>query len=141
NIVCRVGNLSPSAIVLVATVRALKHHGGDEHGGLAELERGAANMRRHLENIRGFGLNAVVAVNKFPNDSDEEIELVRKLALEQAASGAEVNEAFERGGEGAAALAEAVVNAAESPSEFQHTYEIDAPIEEKIRAIAKKVYG
>jgi formate--tetrahydrofolate ligase len=141
NIVCRVGNLSPSAIVLVATVRALKHHGGAEHGGLEELERGAANMRRHLENIRGFGLKAVVAVNKFPNDTDEEIELVRKLALEYGASGAEVNEAFERGGEGAAPLAEAVVNAAESPSEFQHTYEIDAPIEEKIRAIAKNVYG
>ncbi|MDQ2984813.1 MAG: formate--tetrahydrofolate ligase [Actinomycetota bacterium] len=141
NIVCRVGNLSPSAIVLVATVRALKHHGGDEHGGLKELEAGAANMRRHLENIRGFGVNAVVAVNKFPNDTDEEIELVRKLALEHGANGAEVNEAFERGGEGAAGLAEAVVTAADTPSQFQHTYEIDAPIDEKIRAIAQKVYG
>ena len=85
NIVCRIGGLAPSAIVLVATARALKHHGGDPDGGLDAIERGAANMRRHLENVRGFGLNAVVAVNRFPDDGDEEIEVVRKLALDYGA--------------------------------------------------------
>ena len=141
NIVCRAGGLSPSAVVLVATAKALKHHGGDPDGGLDAIELGAANLRRHLEIVRGFGLRAVVAVNRFPGDTDDEVELVRRLALEHGAHAAEVNEAFERGGEGAAALAEAVVDAADQPNEFEHTYPIDAPIEEKIEAIAKRVYG
>jgi len=141
NIVCRAGALSPSAVVLVATAKALKHHGGDPDGGLDAIERGAANLRRHLEIVAGFGLRAVVAVNRFPGDTDEEVELVRRLALEQGAHAAELNEAFERGGEGAAALAEAVVDAAEHPNEFEFSYPIEAPIEAKIEAIAKKVYG
>src|SRR3989441_132702 len=78
DIVCRVGGLRPSAIVLVTTVRALKHHGGDPSGGLETVEVGAANMRRHIENIRGFGLNAVVAVNRFPGDTDRELQAVRR---------------------------------------------------------------
>src|SRR5437879_9052681 len=109
DIVCRVGGLRPSASVLVATVKALKHHGGDPNGGLAEIEVGAANMQRHLQNIRGFGLNAVVAVNRFPTDTERELQTVKRLALEYGAHAAELNEAFERGGQGAAALAEAVV--------------------------------
>jgi len=141
NIVCRAGGLEPSTIVVVTTVRALKHHGGDPEGGLAAVEAGAENMRRHLANIAGFGLEAVVAVNRFPADTPEELELVRRLALEYGAHAAEVNDAFERGGEGAAALAEAVVDAAEQPSRFQHTYPIDAPIAAKIEAIATRVYG
>jgi formyltetrahydrofolate synthetase len=141
DIVCRVGGLSPSAIVLVTTVRALKHHGGDPEGGSEAIESGAANMQRHLQNIRGFGLKAVVAVNRFPTDTDEELELVRRLALEGGAHAAELNEAFERGGEGAAALAEAVVDAANSPQSFDYAYPDDAPIEEKIEAVARKVYG
>jgi formate--tetrahydrofolate ligase len=141
DIVCRVGDLTPSAIVLVTTVRALKHHGGDPDGGPAAIETGAANMQRHLQNIKGFGLKAVVAVNRFPTDTAEELELVRRLALEGGAHAAELNEAFERGGEGAAALAEAVVEAAESQSSFDYAYPIDAPIEEKIDAVARKVYG
>ena len=141
NIVCRVGGLSPSAVVLVATAKALKHHGGDPDGGLDAIELGAANLRRHLEIVRGFGLRAVVAVNRFPGDTDDEVELVRRLALEHGAHAAELNEAFERGGEGAAALAEAVVDAADHPNEFEHTYPIDAPINAKIEAIAKRVYG
>ncbi|MBA2358058.1 MAG: formate--tetrahydrofolate ligase, partial [Actinobacteria bacterium] len=111
NIVCRTGGLSPSGIVLVATVRALKHHGGDPGGGLDAIERGAANLRRHLEIVCGFGLKAVVAVNRFPTDTQDELELVRRLALDYGAHAAELNEAFERGGEGATALAEAVVDA------------------------------
>ncbi|MBA2567712.1 MAG: formate--tetrahydrofolate ligase [Actinobacteria bacterium] len=141
NIVCRIGGLSPSGIVLVATVRALKHHGGDPDGGIDAIKRGSANLRRHLEIVRGFGLSAVVAVNRFPTDTEDELELVRSLALEHGAHAAELNEAFERGGEGAAALAEAVVDATRDAPSFDYTYSIDAPIEEKIRAIATRVYG
>ena len=141
DITCRIGGLRPSAVVLVATVRALKHHGGNLDGGLAEIETGAANLARHIGIINGFGLQAVVGVNKFPTDTEEELELVRKLAVERGAYAAEVNTAFENGGEGALALAEAVVHAAEQPSDFQLTYPVDAPIEQKIRLIATKIYG
>ena len=141
DIVCRIGGLSPSAVVLVATVRALKHHGGDIDGGLDVLEKGAANLQRHLGIVKEFGLNAVVAVNRFPGDSDEEVETLRKLALDYGAHAAELNEAFERGGEGAAALAEAVVDASESPAKFDFIYPLEAPIDQKIEAICKRVYG
>ena len=141
NIVCRAGGLSPSAVVLVATVRALEHHGGEPDGGTAAIERGAANLRRHLEIVHSFGLKAVVAVNRFPGDTEEEVELVRRLALDYGAHAAELNEGFERGGPGAAALAEAVVDATRDAPAFDHTYPIEAPIEEKIRAIATRVYG
>ena len=135
NIVCRVGGLSPSAIVLVVTVRALEHHGD------GSIERGAANLARHLGIVESFGLKAVVAVNRFPGDTPEELELVRRLALELGTHAAEVNEAFERGGEGAAALAEAVVDAAETPSPFTHTYPLDASIEDKIETVCRRIYG
>jgi formate--tetrahydrofolate ligase len=141
DITCRIGDLRPSAVVLVATVRALKHHGGDVDGGSAEIELGAANMARHIGTVRRFGLDAVVAVNKFPGDTAEELELVRRLAVEHGAYAAEVNTAFEQGGKGATALAEAVVAAADEPNDFRYAYPLDAPIEEKIRAIATQVYG
>ncbi len=141
DIVCRVGGIRPSATVLVATVKALKHHGDDPDGGLEAIERGAANMIRHLGIIREFGLNAVVALNRFPDDTDAEIELVRELALANGAYAAETNEGVTKGGEGAAALAEAVVAAAEEPNQFDFVYELDSPIEQKIEAIAKRVYG
>ena len=82
DIVCRVGELRPDAVVLVATARALKHHGGDPDGGVEAIERGAANMVRHLGIVKEFGLNAVVAVNRFPGDTEEEVEAVRRLAVE-----------------------------------------------------------
>jgi formate--tetrahydrofolate ligase len=141
DIVCRAGDLRPNAVVLVATVRALKHHAGAPDGGIEAVEVGAANLARHLGIVREFGLNAVVAVNRFPGDVDEEIERVRALALEHGAYAAEVNNAFEEGGAGAAALAEAVVAAADEPNSFQYVYPLDAPIEEKIEAIATRVYG
>src|ERR671924_619614 len=94
DIVCRVGGISPSAVVLVATVRALKHHGGDPEGGADAVERGAANLERHLGIVREFGLKAVVAINRFPTDTEEEVETVRRLALEYGAHAAELNEAF-----------------------------------------------
>ncbi len=127
--------------MLVVTVKALKHHAEDPDGGLEAVERGGANMIRHLGIIREFGLNAVVAVNRFPGDTDEEIELVRELALANGAYAAEANNAVTKGGEGAAVLAEAVVAAAEEPSSFDYLYELDSPIEQKIEAIARRAYG
>src|SRR5262245_40832381 len=136
NIVCRGGGLRPSAVVLVATVRALKHHGGIEDDprvervrGLAAIASGAANLNRHLGIVRGFGLPCVVAVNRRPGDTDEEVELVKSLAMEGGAMAAEVNDGFANGGEGAAALAEAVADACEQPNDFRLTYEDDDPIE------------
>jgi formate--tetrahydrofolate ligase len=141
DITCRIGDLRPDAVVLVATVRALKHHAGDPDGGLDAIEIGAENLARHIGIVNGFGLQAVVAVNRFPTDTDEELEVVRKLALERGAYAAEVNEAFGRGGEGATALADAVIDAAEQPADFEFAYPLDAPIAEKVDLIATKVYG
>jgi formate--tetrahydrofolate ligase len=141
DITCRIGDLRPDAVVLVATVRALKHHAGDPDGGLDAIEIGAENLARHIGIVNGFGLQAVVAVNRFPTDTDEELETIRKLALERGAYAAEVNDAFARGGEGATALAEAAIDAAERPSDFEFAYPLDAPIAEKIELIATKVYG
>jgi formate--tetrahydrofolate ligase len=141
DITCRIGGLRPDAVVLVATVRALKHHAGDIDGGSAEIESGAQNLARHIGIVKGFGLNAVVAVNRFPTDLYDELELERRLALEHGAFAAEINEAFERGGEGATALAEAVIAAADEPSSFDFAYPLDASIEEKIALIATRVYG
>ncbi len=141
DITCRIGELRPDAVVLVATVRALKHHAGDPDGGIEAIELGAQNLARHIGIVNGFGLQAVVGVNAFPTDTDEELEVVRKLAFEHGAYAAEINEAFERGGEGATALAEAAIAAADQPSSFEFAYPLDAPIEEKIRLIATRVYG
>ena len=147
DIVCRVGNLRPSAVVLVCTVRALKHHAGveddprvDRAAGIAAIEAGTANLRRHLGIVREFGLPCVVAVNRRPGDTNEEVKLVKQLALEGGAFAAEVNEGFELGGVGAAALAEALVDAAEQPSEFRFVYDDDDSIATKITKIATRVY-
>jgi formyltetrahydrofolate synthetase len=122
-------------------VKALKHHAGDPDGGIEAIEIGAANLARHIGIVREFGINPVVAVNRFPGDTVEEIERVRELALTAGAYAAEINDGFVQGGAGAAALAEAVVAAAEEPSSFDFLYPLDAPIEQKIEAIAKRVYG
>ena len=148
DIVCRFGNLTPSAVVLVTTVRAIKHHGNVEEAGgvdrstaLRAIETGMANVRRHLGIIGEFGMPAVVAVNRRPGDTNEEVELVKRLALEAGAFGAEANEGFARGGAGAADLANAVVQACEQPTRFKHLYADDEPIQDKIEAVAKRVYG
>jgi formyltetrahydrofolate synthetase len=138
DIVCRFGDLTPSAVVLVCTVRAIRHHAGGDDG---DLEEGFANVAHHLQTIGKFGLPAVVAVNRRPGDSDEDVEAVRRLALNAGAHGAEVNEGFEHGGKGVATLAEAVVAACDAPSDFKMLYPDDASIEDKIEAIAKEVYG
>jgi formate--tetrahydrofolate ligase len=141
DIVCRLGNLRPDAVVLVATVKALKHHAQDPDGGADAIETGGANLARHLGIVRAFGLNAVVAVNRFPGDTNDEIELVRRIGLEHGAYAAEVNDGFARGGAGAASLAEAVVGATEESSSFDYLYRLDDSIEDKIETIAKRAYG
>jgi len=149
NIVSRLGRLTPSAAVLVTTVRAIKHHGGlvgDDDGSRrraeqAALTRGMANVRRHLEIIATFGLPAVVAINRRAEDTPGEIECVRRAAVGGGAFAAEVSEAFGRGGRGAVALAEAVVAACDQPSRFRHLYADEQPIQDKIEAVATHVYG
>jgi len=141
DIVCRLGHIRPDAVVVVATVKALKHHAGDPEGGAEAIETGSANLVRHLGIVREFGLNAVVAVNRFPGDTDDEVELVRRIALEHGAYAAEVNDGFTRGGAGGAAVAEAAVAAADQPNTFDFIYSLDDPIEDKISAIATRVYG
>jgi len=148
DIVCRFGKLTPSAAVLVTTVRAIKHHSGidddprmDRPASLQAIEVGFANVRRHLATIKTYGVPAVVAVNRRPGDTNEEVELVRRLAMEAGAFAAEANEGFTKGGAGAADLAEAVVEACEQPNTFHQIYQDDEPIQDKIEAIATKVYG
>jgi formate--tetrahydrofolate ligase len=148
DIVCRFGKLSPAAAVLVTTVRAIKHHGGvaddprvERSASLQAIEVGMANVRRHLGIIRTFGVPAVVAVNRRPGDTNEEVELVKRLALEAGAFAAEANEGFSKGGAGVADLAESVVAAADEPNTFHQLYEDDAPIQDKIEAVATQVYG
>jgi formate--tetrahydrofolate ligase len=138
DIVCRFGNLTPSAVVLVTTVRAIRHHGGGDDG---DLDLGFANVKAHLDIIKRFGMPAVVAVNRRAGDTDEDCEYVRQLALDAGAHGAEINEGFEKGGKGVTKLAEAVVAACDAPSEFKMLYPDEASIEEKIEAIATQVYG
>ena len=148
DIVCRFGKLTPSAAVLVTTVRAIKHHGGvaddprvERSASLHAIETGMSNVRRHLGIIQTFGVPAVVAVNRRPGDTNEEVELVKRLAAEAGAFAAEANEGFSKGGAGAADLAEAVVAACEEPNTFHQLYEDDAPIQDKIEAVATRVYG
>ncbi len=148
DIVCRFGKLTPAAAVLVTTVRAIKHHSGieddprvDRAASLQALEVGFANVRRHLQTIQTFGVPPVVAVNRRPGDTNEEVELVKRLAIEAGAFAAEANEGFTKGGAGAAELAEAVVEACEQPNTFHQLYQDDEPIQDKIEAIAKHVYG
>ena len=142
DITCRIGELRPSAVVLVASIKALKHHARRASTEVSTRSRSARqNLARHIGIINGYGLQAVVGVNKFPTDTDDELELARKLAIEAGAYAAEVNTAFENGGAGATALAEAVVAAADEPNTFDFAYTLDAPIEEKIRLIATRVYG
>ena len=148
DIVCRFGKLTPSAAVLVTTVRAIKHHAGleddpraDRSAALQAIETGFANVRHHLRTIATFGVPAVVAVNRRPGDTNEEVELVKRLALEAGAFAAEANEGFSKGGAGVADLASAVVEACEQPNTFHQLYQDDEPIQDKIEAVAKKVYG
>jgi len=148
NIVCRVGGLAPSAVVLVTSLRAIKHHAGptrdpteDRAADLRTIDAGMANVRRHLAIIHTFGIPAVVAINRWEGDDSEELKLVKRLSLDAGAFAAELHDGFARGGAGAADLAGAVVEACEQPSDFHTLYADDAPIKHKIETVATQVYG
>ncbi len=142
DIVCRVGGLTPSAVVLVGTVRALRHHGEyDGHEGIAAVEAGMANLARHLAIVAAFGLPCVVAINRRSEDTEEELELVRRLALQAGAQGAEISDGYSRGGEGMADLARAVVTACDGPSNYAPLYPDEMAIKDKIETIVRRVYG
>jgi formyltetrahydrofolate synthetase len=147
DIVCRAAGLQPSAVVIVATAKALKHHAGladDPRNSAAEnlraIETGSANLERHILNVKEFGLPCVVAANRFPGDTDDEVALVQKLGLEYGAHAAVLNEGFSKGGAGAAEMAEAVVDACEQPSSFNFMYEDSDPIATKVEKIATRIY-
>ena len=145
DIKCRMAALKPSAVVVVATVRALKHHGGALKAKLSEenlpaLEKGLPNLLRHVENITNvFGLPCVVAINAFPTDTAAELALVERKCNELGVNVA-LSEVWARGGEGGVALAEEVVRLCETPSDFRTSYPLDASIEEKLEMICKRVY-
>ena len=146
NIKCVSAGLAPNAAVIVATIRALRHHGGakkEEYNtpDLQKVKLGIANLEKHIENIQQFGLKAVVAINYFPHDSDEEIAFVQEFCKQKGVE-AIVSKGFSEGGEGTKALAQAVVAIAESnESHFQPLYDHQASIEDKIATIATKIYG
>ena len=145
DIKCRMAGIKPSAVVIVATVRALKHHGGLakadlQNEDLKALEKGLPNLLQHVENItQVYGLPAVVAINRFPTDTEAELSLVEKKCRELGVNVA-LSEVWGKGGEGGIALAEEVVRLCEQPSDFRYSYELDMTIEEKIKAIAKRIY-
>ena len=148
NLVCRVGRVTPAAAVLVISVRAVKHHGGVADGASAgrraslnAIELGMSNVRRHLRIINTFGLPSIVAVNRRTGDTREEIELVRRLAVEAGAFAACVNNGFAQGGAGAIELAGAVVDACSQPGGFRRLYGDDDTIQDKVEAVARNVYG
>ncbi len=154
DIKCRTSGLKPDCVVVVATVRALKMHGGGPRvvagkplapeytaENLGLLGKGLANLSAHIKNALKFGVRVVVAVNRFTTDTDAEIELVRQAALEAGAEGAEACTHWTNGGEGALELAEAVMKACAKPSDFKFLYPLDWPIKRKIGTIAREIYG
>lgn len=146
DIKCRFGELKPSAAVIVATIRALKHHGGAkkedyDKEDLQALEKGFTNLEKHIENIKKFGLPPVVAINRFPSDTENEIkfmeEKLAKMGIECA-----LTEVFTKGGDGALELAKKVVKVCdEDKADFKPLYDVNLSIKEKLEIIAKEVYG
>ncbi|OFW77846.1 MAG: formate--tetrahydrofolate ligase [Actinobacteria bacterium RBG_19FT_COMBO_70_19] len=146
DIVCRFGGFTPSAVVLVTSVRAMKFHGGVAFERLNEqnldaVRLGSDNLAAHVEIVKAYGLPCVVAINRFPSDTDEEIALVDELAAKVGAEQTVVTDGFMKGGDGAIELAEAVVAAAEKPNTFRLLTPPGAPSREQVEAIATRVYG
>ena len=154
NIKCRTSGLKPDAAVLVVTIRALKLHSGRYkvvagkplpsemlESNVADVEAGAVNMIKQIENLALHGVTPVVAINVFESDHPEEIAAIKRIAVEAGALGASVARHHAEGGKGATELAEMVVQAAETPSEFNFLYDLDQPIKAKIEMIATKIYG
>jgi len=145
DIKCRKAGLTPSAVVLVATVRALKYNGGVQKPQLAEenleaLRAGAVNLEAHIENLRKYGLPIVVAINRFGTDTEAELNMVREIC-EKAGADFALSDVFAGGGEGGVELAKKVVEACEKPSKFKLLYEDNTSIVDKITTIAKEIYG
>ena len=145
DIKCRFAGIHPDAVVIVATVRALKMHGGLDkkeldHVDMAALEKGLANLTKHIENIQKFGLPAVVAVNAFPTDTKEELDFVEQKCNELGAEVA-LSEVWAKGGEGGLKLAEKVDEAFRKPNHFRFMYETEQSVPEKIGAVAREIYG
>jgi formate--tetrahydrofolate ligase len=148
DIVCRVGGLRPHVVVIVATVRALRHHGGgdwrtktDLPQMRAEVESGMANLAKHVENVRTFGIQPVVAINTRPDDEAELLELIKTQALQAGAFGAAIHNGFGQGGAGVIELSGIVIATADTESDFRMLYADNEPIATKIERIAKTVYG
>lgn len=145
NIVCRYGSLKPDAVVLVATVRALKNHGGVAKDRLGEinmeaLEKGTENLEKQLQNIHKFGLPVVVALNEFPTDTEEEINLIIRKCEALGAS-VSLSRVWAQGGAGGEDLAHKVIAAAEKPSDFRFLYDSSLSLKEKIHTICTEIYG
>ncbi|MCD8332073.1 MAG: formate--tetrahydrofolate ligase, partial [Oscillospiraceae bacterium] len=145
DIKCRMANLQPSAVVIVATVRALKYHGGVgksdlQRENLKAVEMGMPNLRRHIDNVtKEFGLPCVVAINAFPTDTATELALVEEQCRALGVD-AVLSQVWEKGGKGGKALAEAVVRICEQPSQFRFVYEADDTLLEKLNKICKRIY-
>ncbi len=146
DVVCRFGGFAPSAAVLVATVRALKSHGGVRFEDLTSedldaIKRGSENLAAHIDIVQAYGLPCVVAINRFPTDTDAELTLVDQLATEVGAERVVLNDGFSKGGEGGIELANAVVEATKAPSSFAPLTPDGAPLKAQIEAIATRLYG
>ena len=144
DIKCRYAGLHPAAVVLVATVRALKSHGGVAKPDLGKpnaeaVRAGSVNLTRHIENLQGFGLPVCVAINAFPTDTAEEMDVIYDVCSKAGVPCA-LSEVFAKGGEGGKALAETVLSILDDSAEVQYTYELDAPLTDKIEAVATKIY-
>ena len=145
DIKCRFAGIAPSAVVLVATIRALKYNGGVAKAELSAenvpaLQKGLVNLEKHIENMQKFGVPVVVAINRFGTDTDAEIAALAE-AMQKKGVEFSLCEHFAKGGEGAIDLAEKVVAACERPANFQPIYELERPIEEKVETIAREIYG
>ena len=145
DIKCRVGNIKPSAVVVVATIRALKSHGGVAKDKLGEenveaLLTGACNLQKHVETVQSFGLPFVIAINKFPTDTDAEVEALAKWCKDNNYP-IELSDVWAKGGEGGLDLAKRVLEIVEEPNSFHHLYELTDSIEEKITKVSQIVYG
>lgn len=145
DIKCRYGGLKPNAAVVVATIRALKMHGGLKKEELSKenidaLEKGIENLGKQIENVQKYGIPVVVAINKFTHDTDREIQFVKRYCNDLGVEVA-LAEVWEKGGEGGIELAEKVIDACEKESDFKPIYELDTSIEDKIRTIAREIYG
>lgn len=145
DIKCRFTGFKPDAVVIVATIRALKMHGGLaknelDHEDIPALKKGLANLAKHIENIKKFGLPIVVAINAFPTDTQAELDELDTLCKEMGAS-VSISQAWAKGGEGALDLAKKVIEATDKPSKLEFMYDENESIKDKIAAIAKKIYG